>query len=320
MTPELQILKTLEMYMSAVMVTVCETSGSVPRGPGAKLVVFENGSISGTIGGGSIEAKAIQNAKEMLGKPNTVITHRYQLNTGNELNMLCGGTLTLMFESFLSGKSTVQQFLKFGKSLEQPEGLIWKVDFKTSTRMLCTLNEIQQIHPGSIKKPIYKEGEFYLEPVLPQSKLFLVGAGHVAAAVADMAMKVDFNIIVIDDRVDLLTTDRFPKNTTFKSIDQFSNIATAFTNSTGGYIVILTRNHSFDEAVLEAALNTNACYIGMIGSRKKRNTIYDNLKVKGITEDLLNTVKSPIGLNIGAETPEEIAVSIIAELIHERSK
>ncbi|MBA7483129.1 hypothetical protein ES707_18640 [subsurface metagenome] len=235
----------------AALVTVISASGSTPREEGAKMLVRADGSILGTIGGGSIERQVIKEAVGIIkrGKPQRLC---YRLKKGEELGMICGGDM-----------------------------------------------------------------EVFVEPILSEPTLYIFGGGHIALPLAKMAKLVGFKIVVIDDRPEFANSQRFPE----AELTLAENFAKAFSKlkiDKSSYIVIVTPGHKGDEAVLEGALATEAKYIGMIGSKTKNKAVYSHLLAKGISQELLDKVHAPIGLNIQAQTPEEIAVSILAEVIQAR--
>jgi xanthine dehydrogenase accessory factor len=156
--------------------------------------------------------------------------------------------------------------------------------------------------------------EVFIEPVITAPRLYIFGAGHIAVPLTQMAALVGFNITVIDDREGFATAERFPASA--KNIT--SSFATAFDNldiDQGAFLVIVTHGHKGDEDVLAAALKTPARYIGMIGSKEKNAAVYSHLLERGYTQQDFERVHAPIGARIKAQTPAEIAVSILAELI-----
>jgi xanthine dehydrogenase accessory factor len=159
--------------------------------------------------------------------------------------------------------------------------------------------------------------EVFLEPILPEPCLFVFGAGHISLFLAKMGKMVGFKVVIIDDRAEFANPERFPEADEVIAQD----LPAAFqrlTANRASYIAIVTRGHLQDETVLEWAVRTDAAYIGMIGSRKKNQTVFSHLQERGIPEKRLKQVHAPIGLNINAKTPEEIAVSIMAEIIKAR--
>jgi len=156
--------------------------------------------------------------------------------------------------------------------------------------------------------------DIYVEPIIPTPRVFIFGGGHISLFVSRISAMVGFQVVVIDDRPQFANKERFPEAEELVAEEFFLAFDKLKVNRSS-YLVIVTRGHSYDQEVLEWALGTEAKYIGMIGSRKKIQTVYANLGEKGVPRDKLEKVHAPIGLDIGAVTPEEIAVSIVAEMI-----
>jgi xanthine dehydrogenase accessory factor len=156
--------------------------------------------------------------------------------------------------------------------------------------------------------------DILIEPIIPSPTLYIFGAGHISIPLSIIGKMLEFSVTVIDDRDDFANKDRFPAVEDIYAED-FTKVFKKLDINESSYIVIVTRGHAFDETVLEWAVTTPAFYIGMIGSKKKNQTIFNHLKQKGVSQDILDRVHAPIGLEIYAETPEEIAVSIMAEII-----
>ena len=237
----------------AALATVISAKGSTPRETGSKMLIRIDGTILGSIGGGSLEAQ------------------------------VCKEAITVMSEN----RSTVLRVDLTGKEVAE-EG------------MICGGNM-----------------EVFVEPIVPEPCLYIFGAGHISLFLAKMGKMVGFKVVVIDDRPEFANRERFPEADEVIAQD----LPLAFpqlTTNRSSYIAIVTRGHLQDETVLEWAVKTDAAYIGMIGSRKKNQTVFSHLQSKGVPEKRLGEVHAPIGLNIDAKTPEEIAVSIIAEIIKAR--
>ena len=161
--------------------------------------------------------------------------------------------------------------------------------------------------------------EIFIEPVLPPAELYIFGAGHVAASLYQVARIAGFDITVVDDRAAYASRERFPEAQEVIAED-FEKAIERLAPSESSYIVIVTRGHRDDMRVLRWAVGTPARYIGMIGSKRKTITIFKELQKEGLAAELFDRVHAPVGLDIGAITPEEIAVSITAELIAETAK
>lgn len=161
---------------------------------------------------------------------------------------------------------------------------------------------------------------YYVETINNQDCLYLFGGGHVAQPVVEIASLVGFRTVVLDDREKFANQDNFPKADEVIVLEDFDNALGNLPLSGGAYVVIVTRGHAHDQTVLEQVLATSATFIGMIGSKTKVARCFQSLKEKGFSLEQLSRVHAPIGLRIGSETPEEIAVSIVAQLIHVRSQ
>jgi len=237
----------------AALATIVSADRSTPREVGAKMLVRADGSIIGSIGGGSVEAQVIKRATEVIrkGKPQR---HHFSLvaREGEEPGMVCGGDM-----------------------------------------------------------------EVFIEPILPAPTLHIFGGGHISLGLAKIGKLLGFKIAVIDDRAEFATPERFPDAELILTED-FNKAFPKLKINKSSYIVIVTRGHKSDEQVLELALAAPAKYIGMIGSKSKIKAIFSHLLARGIPKELLDTVHTPIGLEICAETPEEIAISILAEIIKVR--
>jgi len=233
--------------------TITNARGSIPSFQTAKMLVRDDGSIAGTIGGGCVEAEVWQAAREVMEeeKPRS-LTFNLNNNPKYDTGLVCGGTL-----------------------------------------------------------------EIFIEPVLPPALLYIFGAGHVAYNLYKIAATAGFEIVVVDDRESYANGERFPEAREVIA-DDFDAVTARLNPPEGSYIVIVTRGHRDDMRVLRWAVNVRARYLGMIGSKRKTISIYKELEKEGIPAEKFANVHAPVGLEIGAVTPEEIAVAIVAELIAER--
>jgi xanthine dehydrogenase accessory factor len=224
--------------------------GSIPSFKTAKMLVRDDGSIMGTIGGGCVEAEVWQAAREVMEteKPRT-LTFNLNQDPKYDTGLVCGGTL-----------------------------------------------------------------DVFVEPVLPPVSLYIFGAGHVSASLYRVAHGAGFDVTVVDDREAYANRERFPDAQEVLAED-FDTVTARLRPSESAYIVIVTRGHRDDMRVLRWAVQTQARYIGMIGSKRKTISIFRELTKEGLHAQLFERVHAPVGLDIGAVTPEEIAVAITAELI-----
>jgi xanthine dehydrogenase accessory factor len=230
--------------------TIVNVRGSIPSFQTAKMLVRDDGSTVGTIGGGCVEADVWQSAREVMEseKPRTL---KFDLNQDPkyETGLVCGGTL-----------------------------------------------------------------EIFVEPILPPATLYLFGAGHVALNICKTAALAGFEVIVTDDRSSYASRERFPEARDVHALD-FEAATKMLDPNEASYIVIVTRGHRDDMRILRWAVQTRASYVGMIGSTRKVIEIFKTLQAEGLPANLFDRVYAPIGIDIGAVTPEEIGIAITAELI-----
>lgn len=329
-----------------VLARIIRQAGSAPRRVGAKLLVKMDGSLVGTIGGGLLENDVLRKAKEVMVSGTSAVLH-IRL-TGQEVaasEMLCGGNVDVLVEPFCAGDAgagrVFQELITMAAQGRCGTLVTLVADGRErGGRLLVTaagsiigdaswlprVSGVDVARWSSVREPsLVSLGEYegkptvFLEPVESDAVLLLFGAGHISTCVAPLARMVGFRVCVVDDREEFANPRRFP------TADQFlvCSVSEAFQRvvvTPATYIAIVTRGHAYDREALRAALATRAAYLGMIGSRRKRDLIYGSLMEEGVAVEELRRVHSPIGLSIGAETPEEIAVSIVAELIQIRAQ
>lgn len=335
----------LQQGESFAVATIFDKSGSAPRTEGAKMVVRSDGSIIGTIGGGRLEANAIDLAKEIIRARKTVV-QAFDLTSRDAAasDMICGGSGEILLdfidandknnlkiydeaaEIIASGKKgwliTVLE-----KNVEstgaQSQRCLVKPDKTLIGSITCSSYLLEKLIAGPAKITIHSEAfddhRFLVEPLRQGGMVYIFGAGHVSQKIAPLSESVGFKTIVMDDRPDYASRERFPEPIEIKVIDSFKGLP-ALDIDEHSYLVIVTRGHLFDKDVLIQVLRRKAAYIGMIGSRSKRDLIYEEMLGKGFTKRELGAIYSPIGTDIGAETPEELAVSIVGELVKVRSE
>jgi xanthine dehydrogenase accessory factor len=328
----------------AVLATIITKLGPAPRERGAKLLIRENGSTMGTISGGCVEAEVWQAAMEALktGKPKIIGFHLTE-EEAVEGGLICGGRIEVLIDPLWKRygsteddifREIVHIFSRGRKAFfatiiprteEVSQGkLLIKEDETTLGSLGDDLLDnliVKHIKSTRTEEPTVipiKETEIYLEPISPTPTLYIFGGGHISLSLARMGKIAGFRIVVIDDRELYANKDRFPEADQVYASD-FADFFERFEIPSFAYVIIVTRGHQYDELVLENALKTEPAYIGMIGSKRKVKRTYDNLLASGAaTQEALSRVHSPIGLDIKAETPEEIAISILAEIIRVR--
>ena len=328
-----EAIKLLESKESFVQATILKSSGSMPRGAGACMLVLCDGSIKGTVGGGAIEAGIIRSAPGVFAeKRPRVIDVVLDGNDAVAVGMICGGSATVLVD-YIDAKNPGN--LVFFKALEQALRKGVQVQIVTapssSARSQCLLlqdgslqgtngfdHDILQTLQNSRNAP--ELPGVYLHRAGADGAAYIFGAGHCGEKLAPVLSSVGFCTIVIDDRAEFANSSRFPLADEILVPESMDLVFDQIEFNADSYIIIVTRGHMFDELVLRHALKTQAGYIGMIGSRTKRDAIYKNLLSDGYLPEDLERVYSPIGIPIRDETPEEIAVSITAQLIKVRAE
>jgi xanthine dehydrogenase accessory factor len=305
------------------LVTVIDVHGSVPRHPGSKMLVRSTGAILGTVGGGKGEASAIELAVRSIGrKRSDALTVEMQGTEAEGEDMVCGGTCRLLIEyvADTSPYAMVLQRLEKGekallvKKLEGPaEGSPTAVLISVSDE--ASVQEETAANCLRTGKPAFsREAGLFYDPIFPEEKLLILGGGHVGRSVAVMAAELDFKVTIADDRKALLAPERFPP--AVKTIcGSYAEVAREFPLDSASYVVVVTRGKASDLECMRAILGRTCRYAGFIGSTRKAKILLDQLREDGFPPEKVAAVHSPIGLDIRAETPAEIAVSILAELV-----
>ena len=341
-----EAVKLLEEGQPCVLATVVRTKGSTPQKSGAMLLVRDDGSGLGTLGGGCVEGDIWFAAQEILRNHGGPEFKDYFLNEDIAARdgLVCGGTMYFYLEPFREAAdfAEVGQELLDAYNGGEPvalatvvnvppgvQGLGAKLLLRSGGQVSGTLGDPeldqramdlcrQVADVGNIESFITDAGvEVFIEGFTTPPTLVMVGGGHVGKATADLATTLGYRVVVVDDRPEFSNSERFPyaDETVVTPYDDWSSKVSLNVNT---FVVVATRGHRYDDMALESALNTRARYIGLMGSRRKSLMIYQRLLQQGVTLDRLREVKSPIGLDIGALTPEEIAVSVMSEIIMTR--
>jgi xanthine dehydrogenase accessory factor len=234
---------------SVAIATIVRTEGSTPRKPGTKMIIMKDGKIIGTMGGGDLEQRVIEEALEAIRQGEPRITSFTLDVEKGKLDMMCGGKL-----------------------------------------------------------------DIYIEPILPDAKLIIFGAGHITRSLAPLMKSAGFQVSVVEDSPELLQKDKFP-DTEDLILTDMEQFARDLPSDPQTYIVLLSRGFSKDRAILNQLIQKDFKYIGMIGSQRKIGTMEEELQKQGVPKEAFSKLRAPVGLDIGAETPEEIAISIAAEMI-----
>ena len=245
-----EALRLKRLGRSLAIATIVECRGSSPQKQGAKMLVRDDGSSMGTLGGGCLEADVVQGALMSM-KNGEPMTMPFEL-TEREGGLVCGGTVLV-----------------------------------------------------------------YIEPMLPDPHLVILGAGHVGKTLAKLARFTGFRVTVVDDRKEFANPENVPDASELIVTD-FERAFEGIPAETGTFVVVATRGHNHDLDAVKAALRTNASYVGLLGSRRKKALLNKALEESGFSRDDINRVTIPVGMEIGSVTPEEISVSIMAQIIQKR--
>jgi xanthine dehydrogenase accessory factor len=331
----MDLYEAIEKYINnrqkGVLATVIYSAGSAPRDIGAKMFIGDDGKCFGTIGGGSLEFDACNEAIRIMETGELKILHvRMNSNTIEEEGMLCGGDVDVLLEpvneKYIELYRKVDSLLKKGGKGVVVTGFEGNIIRKTLieqdaviTGDLLEEKDLRRYYQHIMEnKPSVING-FVVEPLKVLSLLYIFGAGHVSQYIAKIAKIVDFYVVVIDDREEFAKRDRFPDADEI-IVEDFHTVFEKLEFTGQEFVTIVTRGHKYDADVLFETLKRPLKYIGMIGSKRKVKIIFDFMGKSGFSEEAIGRVHAPIGLAIGAETPQEIAVSIVAELVKTRGE
>lgn len=330
---------------NVVVATIFDKSGSAPRTAGAKMAVRSDGTIVGTIGGGRLEAEAVRLAGEVFSSRQSIV-QSFDLSGEDVsgMDMICGGRGEFLLDFVDAGDPDNRAVYAEVAGVLRRREKAWLItslgeagDSAPESRQQCLVKPdgaivgrfsgdqrfVARLAGGPARISIHAEvldgRRLLVEPIRCGGTVYIFGAGHVSQKIAPLSDMVGFRTVVLDDRPEYASRERFPGAAEIIAAASFEQIP-PLSVDTDSYIVIVTRGHLHDKTVLEWALRTEAGYIGMIGSRRKRDTIYAALAGQGFGPTDLARVYSPIGTDIGAETPEELAVSIVGELIKVRAE
>lgn len=325
--------KLLSQGEALVLVTVTASSGATPRGAGARMLVGSQGRICGTIGGGAVEYRSQQIALQVLahkvsGQQDFSLTRDDVQNLG----MICGGDVNVFFHYIPGGDPQTLDLVRMALKLFETGDAFWLLSdiARGGTLSLYTKKdgtfgpEVPDWVLSSLPrqpKLLQRKGESWcVEQINGSGRVYIFGCGHVSQELEPVLTHVGFRCVVMDDREEFAQKTLFPSAEEVKLID-FTRIAEYVTIGEDDYVCIMTRGHAFDTVIQAQVLKWRPAYVGVIGSRKKAAGVRKILKEEyGLTEEELNMVTTPIGMEIHAETPAEIAVSIAGQLIQVRAQ
>lgn len=322
--------------------TVVRLAGSGPRRAGAKMLVRGGGESVGTVGGGVLEAKTTEWALEALrdGRP-LCRTFALDLQQASDAGMTCGGEVEVLIEPFdghdpavpglftqvvaLLASGTpgrlVTAITGAGQGVAAEKFLLVEGECIAALTGTGRTVPADLLHGSPPHAALLERGSvrYFIDPLLLPITVYVFGGGHVGMHLVPLCRLVGFRTVVVDDRADFASRDRFPHADELLVVPSLDRAAEGIRLGAETYVVIVTRGHGGDQAILRQALRQRPGYLGMIGSGRKRSLIFNQLMAEGFTPEDLARVACPVGLPIGAETPEEIAVSIVAQLVAARA-
>ncbi len=334
----------LEKGESVVVATVIRTKGSTPQKPGAKLLVRQDGTGAGTLGGGCVEGDIWFAAKQLMQQGGEAEYREYELNEelAAEDGLVCGGTMYFLIDPVY----TPEDYLPYAREIDfayKGEGAVAlatvtksgsdgnsrigdKLFIRENGKTEGTLGNLET-DKGAIEKAkilmihgrneyvmTASGAEYFIEAYTTPPQLVICGGGHVSRALASLAKPLEFRLFITDDREEFANEDRFPEADIIvseKPEDALPNLPI----NPNTFIVVATRGHRYDNSALLAAAKTPARYVGLMGSKRKTILIYEDLMRSDLSLDRIREIRSPIGLDIKARTPEEIAISIMSEML-----
>lgn len=294
------------------LATVARASGSTPVPAGTKLLIGPAGRLEGTVGGGCVEADVLAAARELSAQRPIVRTHHLNADLAGDLGLSCGGTVEIVLEPLVGARDYVTALEQAAAAGEGT--VVTDLDWSAGPRKQFA-REVGE--PGRPAAELTADRRTLVERLGRPPRVLVFGAGHVGSAIARAADAAGFRVVVVDDRPEFADPARFPEGVSVHAAAVPEALATLPIGATDA-IVIATRGHRHDAVILERVAASTASYVGLLGSRRKKAVITKALRAAGLPAEALERVQCPVGLDIGAETPEEIAVSVVAELVRWR--
>lgn len=327
-----------------VLATVVRTTGMTPQKAGARQLFLSDGTAVGTLGGGCVEGDIWYRARQILKKEAGPEFHHYHLNAdiAEQDGLVCGGNMYFYLQplwpqtSFLDAAQEIVHACEAGPPValatvvappESPHfGAMMLIRQDATFSGTLGDPELEEIAAKTAQKFMRFGGcellrapdgtEVFVEGFAQPPTLVILGGGHVGKAVYDFARMVGFRVIIVDDRPEFANAQRFP-HAAQTVVAEFGRAFEKVEIGANAFILVATRGHRFDDAATRAAVNTPARYIGLLGSKRKNLLIFKELRQAGVPEERIAEIHAPVGLDIGAITREEIALSIVSEMVKE---
>jgi len=288
-----------------------QSNGSSPGQQGFGMAVCSDNSLFGSIGGGAMEHRLVEDCKHMLKSNEQQIFIKKQVHKGNVeegSGMICSGEQTIAFIPLNS--SHIYEIAQITSCLDEK-----KIGILELTPVGFSFKLSKETHDIQYQCSITDESNWgYSEVIGYRNTLYIIGAGHVGFAVSKLFSQLGFKVVLLDNRpnLDMLTNNIYAD---YKLVINYKNIADYVTESSNSYVVIMTNNHTHDDEVLSLLVRKKIKYLGLMGSKDKVASLIKSMNKKGFKNDELKWIHSPIGVSINSKTPDEIAISIAAEII-----
>lgn len=292
--------------------TVARVRGSTPVPAGTKMLVGAAGRLIGSVGGGCVEADVIGAALEAQARRRpALVTHHLNADLAGDLGLSCGGTVDIFVEPLVAADAYIS-VLEAAAGAES--GVVRTAVAWEAAGPVKSFEPLPADAPRGEPATLSRDGRFVVERFVSAPRVFVFGAGHVGAAIGRAAAAAGFRVIVIDDRAEYADPARFDSGIAVLAADVEAALD-RYPLTAADAVVIATRGHRNDALILERVATSPAGYVGLLGSRRKKVVVTKGLTAAGVAAKALKRVRVPVGLAIGAVTPEEIAVSVVAELI-----
>jgi len=298
---------------AGALATVARTAGSTPVPAGTKMLVGDGGRLLGTVGGGCVEADVLRAAGEaQTQRRPALVTHHLNADLAGDLGLSCGGTVDIFVEPLVADAEYVAAL---DAAAAADAGVV-----TTATTWDATAGPVKTFAPlppgaaAGVPATLSPDRRFVIERFTLAPRVFVFGAGHVGAAIARAAAVAGFRVVMVDDRAEYADPARFGADTTVL-VGGVEDALERFPLTARDAVIVATRGHRHDALIVERVAPSAAGYIGLLGSRRKQAVLTKALTAAGIPAESLARIRVPVGLAIGAETPEEIAVSVAAELV-----
>ena len=323
-----------------MLLVVAESSGSSPGRAGYKMAVDANGELCGSIGGGVMEVDLVEQSRRILSEPPAPLLPEegwprfadgvvgaaggltsflkpqvHQKQAQNPSGMICSGKQTVIFRMLtLEDVEAVGNVIEALENMERAFLTITSTEFRVEPPESETLNEDFHFEKLTDTNFVYKE------KLGRKNRLYIVGGGHCALALSELMSPMDFHIRLFDDRPKLNTLEKNQFADEIDIISNYEQIREFITSGSNVYVVVMTLGYTSDKLVIRSLISKDFKYFGVLGSEAKMATLLKELKNEGVPAEKLDTIHTPIGLPINSRTPEEIAVSIAAEIISIKNK